>query len=102
MSTAVAMEVAPAPGEMGLDGQIDALQKQAAEMRATKARVTKELKNAQKRKRRLQTKVRALSDQDFLAVMLMRRDTGGVSSNSAGPNASAAEAAGDVAGRVPA
>ena len=98
----MALEVAPATGDLSLHVQIDALKKQAAEMRTTKARVIKELKNAQKRKRRLQTKVRALSDQDLLAVLLMRKDAGGASSSSAAAAAGAAEPAADVAAAAPA
>ena len=99
----VKVEAAPASGEMSLRLQIDALKKQAAETRATKAKVINELKSAQKRKRRLQTKVRALSGQDFLAVLLMRKDTGGASSSSAAaPNAGAAEPAAEAAAGSPA
>ena len=102
MNAAVDVEVASAAGEPSLHMQIDALKKQAAEMRTTKAKVIKELKNAQKRKRRLQTKVRALSDQDLLAVLLMRKDAGGASSGSAAaPQAGAAEAAAAAAAGAP-
>ena len=93
----------PGPGPVLRRRLTRRLKKQAAEMRATKAKVIKELKNAQKRKRRLQTKVRALSDQDLLAVLLMRKDAGGASSGSAAaPQAGAAEPAAEAAAGAPA
>ena len=39
-------------------------------------RVAPELKNAQRRKRRLRTKARQLSNEDILAVLLMRQEQG--------------------------
>jgi len=38
--------------------------------------VAAELKNAQRRKRRLRTKARQLSNEDILAVLLMRQEQG--------------------------
>ena len=40
-----------------------------------KKRLAKELKNTQRRKRRLKGKARQLSNEDLLAVLLMREET---------------------------
>ena len=72
----VAVETASAPDskQKNLAKHIEGLKKQAADMRAATLKLAKELKNAQRRKCRLKPKVRALTDEDLLAVLLMRRD----------------------------
>ena len=102
MSVAVAADASPGSGEVSLQSQIETLKKQAADVRATKSKVIKELKNAQKRKRRLQTKVRRLTDQDLLAVLLMRKDSGEAASSGAAPASGAAASAGSAEAGAPA
>ena len=43
-------------------------------MREERKRHAKELKNAQRRKRRLKTKARQLTNEDLLAVLLLRQE----------------------------
>ena len=49
---------------------------QQARMRADRKRLAQQLKNAQKRKSRLRTKARQLSNEDLLAVLLLRQEQG--------------------------
>ena len=53
---------------------IQALRTSQSELRAQRKLVAKELKNAQKRRRRLKARARQLSNDDLLAVLLMRKD----------------------------
>jgi molecular chaperone GrpE (heat shock protein) len=55
---------------------ITTLRHEQAKLRAERKRVAAELKNAQRRKRRLRTKARQLSNEDILAVLLMRQEQG--------------------------
>ena len=59
-------------------------------MRADRKRVAKELRNASKRKTRLRKRARQLSNDDLVAVLVMRQNT---EEEQADP----ADAAGDVA-----
>ena len=59
-------------------------------MRADRKRVAKELRNASKRKTRLRKRARQLSNDDLLAVLVMRQNT-------EEERATTADAAGDVA-----
>ena len=59
-------------------------------MRADRKRVAKELRNASKRKTRLRKRARQLSNDDLLAVLVMRQNT-------EEDQATTADAAGDVA-----
>ena len=59
-------------------------------MRADRKRVAKELRNASKRKTRLRKRARQLSNDDLLAVLVMRQNT-------EEEQATTADAAGEVA-----
>ena len=56
-----------------LNRAIDRLKDEQARLRAERKRVAKELKNASKRKTRLRKRARQLSNEDLLAVLIMRR-----------------------------
>jgi molecular chaperone GrpE (heat shock protein) len=55
---------------------ITTLKNEQAKLRGDRKRVAAELKNAQRRKQRLRTKTRQLSNEDILAVLLMRQEQG--------------------------
>ena len=55
---------------------INTFKNEQAKLRAERKRVAAELKNAQRRKRRLRTKARQLSNEDILAVLLIRQEQG--------------------------
>ena len=52
--------------------EIQALKAQQKKAREDKIKITKELRNAEKRRQRLKRKARQLSDKDLLAVMTLR------------------------------
>ena len=59
-------------------GLLQQIQKLKAEQKAARERrkvVNKELKNAERRKRRLKTRARQLTNDDLLEVMMLRGDT---------------------------
>jgi molecular chaperone GrpE (heat shock protein) len=56
--------------------QIDDLKKQQAQARAERQKISRELRNAQRRKRRLKARARQLSNDDLVTVLLMRSDVG--------------------------
>ena len=64
---------------------INTLKEEQAAIRARRQLVNKELKNAQKRKRRLKARVRQLTDKDLVDVLLMRGADGPVAAASGGP-----------------
>ena len=66
-----------------------ALREEQLRARADRKRVQKELKNAQRRKRRLKDKARQLSNTDLVEVLLMRQ------AEKAEPSSQEAEVAGD-------
>ena len=68
-------------------------------MRAERKRAAKELKNAQRRKRRLKGKARQLSNEDLLAVLLLRQEQAGNADSEEGgaPSGCAASSAGPAA-----
>jgi|APCry1669189034_1035192.scaffolds.fasta_scaffold55534_2 hypothetical protein len=55
-----------------LGGQIDKLRHARAALAADRKRLMKELKNAEKRRRRLKQRAQSLSTDDLVAVMQMR------------------------------
>ena len=57
-----------------LNDAIDDLKSEQQRLKDNKKRLAKELKNAQRRKRRLKGKARMLSNEDLLAVLLMREE----------------------------
>ena len=59
---------------VSLTQQIEALKKKQAEMVAYRKRVKQVLRNAERKKRRLKEKARALTDDDLLAVMRLREE----------------------------
>ena len=73
-----------------LGRSIDRLKEEQARLRADRKRVAKELRNASKRKTRLRKRARQLSNDDLLAVLVMRQNT-------EEDQATTADAAGDVA-----
>ena len=89
------------PGTAGgnlasLTTAIGSLKEEQQRLKDQKKRLAKELKNAQRRKRRLKGKARQLSNEDLLAVLLMREETAtgtsaSAAASSAAPAAPAAE-----------
>ena len=95
MAVTVEEEPAPAGGTdpPSLHVQIEGLKRQAAQMRDRKKLVLKELKNAQRRKKRLQKRCSGLSEKDLFAMMMMRKEGRAAASREAAPGTAAAEAA---------
>ena len=54
---------------------IDELKMQQAQARKDRQAIAKALRNAQRRKRRLKTRARMLSNDDLVAVLVMRGET---------------------------
>ena len=76
------------------------LKTEQAELRAERKRISKELKNAERRRTRLRKQARQLSDADLVAVIQMRDTDAGTRSTSAAPagaNSSAGPAASNPA-----
>ena len=80
--------------------QIADLKAEQIANRIARAKVQKDLKNAQRRRRRLKTKVRQLTNEDLLAVMVMRSEDRGEAA--AGAALAAADAASAAAHDEPA
>ena len=95
-ASSLASRAAALAGSVGPDlpeslgRSIDRLKEEQARLRADRKRVAKELRNASKRKTRLRKRARQLSNDDLLAVLVMRQNT---EEDQADP----ADAAGDVA-----
>ena len=102
---ALAMQLRSGEGEpnplASLNGSIVALREEQTRMKDERKKLAKELKNAQRRKRRLKGRARQLSNEDLLAVLLMREEAGNMggasSSSSSGSPQKAAELAVDGA-----
>jgi Sec-independent protein translocase protein TatA len=60
------------PGGEQLGDAITRLKREQDDVRANRKRVTKELKNAQKRKQRLKKRAKQLSDTDLVSVLQLR------------------------------
>lgn len=74
-----------------LNANIAALRSNQQRVRDERKRLAKELKNAQRRKKRLKTKARQLSNDDLLAVLLMREEASADNAeNTSGPSSGAA------------
>ena len=87
-----------------LTGAIDSLKTEQHRVREERKRLAKELKNAQRRKRRLKGKARQLSNDDLLAVLLMREETAaaaGASRATSSATESSTEASPGSAGAAP-
>ena len=54
--------------------EIAELKAEQAKLRAERAKVAKSLRNAEKRKQRLKTKAKALTDADLVTVLQMRKE----------------------------
>ena len=63
-----------AAGASALNTKIDALKKEQVEMWKKKIQVAKELKNSERKRRRLKDKAKMLTDDDLLAVLHLRQD----------------------------
>ena len=57
-----------------LSASIADMEREQQRMREERKRAAAELKNVQRRKRRLKTKARQLSNEDLLAVLLLRQE----------------------------
>ena len=64
-----------------VNGAIDSLREEQQRVRDERKRLAKELKNAQRRKKRLKGRARALSNEDLLAVLLMREERAAASAS---------------------
>ena len=74
-SAGFAALLADVPGAVGgeqLGESIARLRREQDAVRANRKRVTKELKNAQKRKQRLKKRAKQLSDTDLVSVLQLR------------------------------
>ena len=60
----------------GLLAQIQKLKQDQADARKVRQKIAKDLRNAQRRKRRLKTRARMLTNDDLVAVLLMRQKSG--------------------------
>lgn len=60
----------------GLLAQIQKLKQDQADARKVRQKIAKDLRNAQRRKRRLKTRARMLTNDDLVAVLLMRQESG--------------------------
>ena len=76
------------------------LQTKQAELRAEKKRIAKDLRNALRKKRRLKANARQLTDEDLVAVLMMRRDARDMAVSSVKPG-SALPSNADIAAEVP-
>ena len=81
-------DAAPKP----LSTKIDELRALQAEMLAARKRVSKDLRNFEKRRKRLKTNARRLSNDDLAEVILMREATQSTAESSAETSASSSTA----------
>ena len=58
----------------GLEAQIEAMRKEQQALRDHKKRLHKDLRNAVRKKQRLVTRARRLTDKDLVAVLMMRKN----------------------------
>ena len=66
------------------------LKLKAAQMRKEKKELARQLRNAERKQKRLKEKAKLLSDQDVLSVIVMRRDKKARGAEPPAPHASAA------------
>ena len=57
-----------------LGAQIEALRKEQQELKDQKKRLQKDLRNAERKKKRLSERARRLTDKDLVAVLMMRKN----------------------------
>ena len=71
-----------------LDTKIDGMRKQSRDLKSERKRLAKDLKNAEKRRKRLRARCKELPAEDLLEVLAMRRvrdaETAAASAASAG------------------
>jgi phage shock protein A len=80
-----------------LQAKITDLKQQQADYLAEKKRVSKELKNAQRKRRRLKEKARSLSDADLAEVIALRAFKAGAQGSATGSRAGTEPGAGEAA-----
>lgn len=80
--------------------ELKGLKQKAAQLRKEKQELARQLRNAQRKHKRLKEKAKQLSDQDLLSVMLLRRDKKSRTEDTAA--ASAGEQAATTAAKPPA
>ena len=73
------------PDRLNLKQQIEVLKAQQLGMKKQRKQVAKELRNAVKKKNRLQKRARMLTNEDLAAVMLLRSQAASASSCGAAP-----------------
>lgn len=101
-AAAASTDVEP-KGKVHLNEAIKALKAQQAAAKAERLRITRELRNACRRKRRLQKRARQLTDNDLLEVLQMRAgaamavDGESTTAESTSASANGTEATGDIA-----
>lgn len=62
------------PGAVTLTTKIDSLKKRQANMLKEKQQLAKEIKNAERKRRRLKDKAKMLTDSDLIAVLRLRQE----------------------------
>ena len=70
----ISQDAAGAPIMTSLSEKIAEMKKVQLRMREERKRAAKELKNAQRKKRRLKSRARQLSNDDLLAVLMLRQE----------------------------
>ena len=70
----ISQGAAGAPVMTSLSEKIAEMKKEQLRMREERKRAAKELKNAQRKKRRLKSRARQLSNDDLLAVLMLRQE----------------------------
>ena len=59
---------------MGLTRQIAELKAQQAQMLEQKKRLAKDIRNAERKRKRIKDRARQLTDEDLVAVLMMRKE----------------------------
>ena len=57
-----------------LGAEIERMRKEQLELKGKRQKLTRDLRNAQRKKKRLNDRARKLSDKDLLAVLMMRKN----------------------------
>jgi len=74
VSAAPAGAARPAAQAMGLSRQIAELKVQHAQMLEQKKRLAKDIRNAERKRKRIKDRARQLTDDDLVAVLMMRKE----------------------------
>ena len=67
-------EAQPRSTSCSINERISELKKQQQEQKAMRARLAKELRNEERKRRRLKEKARQLTDEDLVAVLCLRKE----------------------------